>query len=214
LQEVAPDLRRIEVIPNCISATDYVNVLTIPQPNSLIFTGSFRYAANHEAMVWFLRDVYPRIQHGQPNATLMITGDHANLPLPAATGVTLSGHVQDVRPAIAGAWCSIAPLQTGGGTRLKILEAMALGTPVVATPKGAEGLDVVDGVHLLIGDTPETFANAVERVLQEPELRQRLIDNARRLVYSEYEWTRVMPRFLDLVEWAAHDEPMRMEPLR
>jgi glycosyltransferase involved in cell wall biosynthesis len=165
-------------------------------------------------MVWFLRDVYPRIQHGQPNATLMITGDHANLPLPAATGVTLSGHVQDVRPAIAGAWCSIAPLQTGGGTRLKILEAMALGTPVVATSKGAEGLNVVDGVHLLIGDTPETFANAVERVLQEPELRQRLIDNARRLVYSEYEWTRVMPRFLDLVEWAAHDEPMRMEPLR
>jgi glycosyltransferase involved in cell wall biosynthesis len=154
-------------------------------------------------MTWFLRHVYPRIQAEAPDVSLAITGDHRGLPLPPSENVTLTGFVEDIHSLIKGAWCSIAPLQSGGGTRLKILEAMALGTPVVATSKGAEGLDVEDDVHLLLGDTPEAFANAVVRVMYEPGLRQRLVDNSLQLVRAKYDWANVMPRFLDLVEWAA-----------
>jgi glycosyltransferase involved in cell wall biosynthesis len=132
-----------------------------------------------------------------------ITGDHANLPLPPADRVTLTGFVDDVRPLIAAAGVSVVPLRVGGGTRLKILEAMALRTPVVTTSKGAEGLDVQPGEHLLIADTPEAFAAASLRLLQEPGLRQRLADNAYRLVAEKYDWAVTMPRFLELVERVA-----------
>ena len=90
---------------------------------------------------------------------LTITGNHANLPLPTAEGITLTGFVDDVRPLIASAAVCIVPLWQGGGTRLKILEAMALRTPVVTTSKGAEGLDAEHGVHLLIADEPAAFAD-------------------------------------------------------
>ena len=93
-----------------------------------------------------------------------------------------------------------APLHTGGGTRLKILEAMALGTPVVATSKGAEGLDVQAGQHLLIADTPQDFAAQVIRLLREPGLRRRLAENGQQLVQQRYDWAGVLPRFLDLVD--------------
>jgi len=105
-----------------------------------------------------------------------------------------------VRPLIASAWASIAPLQQGGGTRLKILEALALQTPVVATSKGAEGLDARHDEHLLIADAPDEFANQVVRLLQDPALRQRLAANGARLVSEQYDWANVMPRFLNLVE--------------
>lgn len=101
-------------------------------------------------MVWFLDEVYPIIRQNVPQLRLTITGDHAGKPLPSADGVTLTGFVDDVRPLIAGAGAAVVPIRQGGGTRLKILEAMAVGTPVVATSKGAEGLDVTDGENILL----------------------------------------------------------------
>jgi len=204
LSRTVPNYQAIEIIPNCIDLSDYGDVHERPQPDTLIFTGSFRYFANHDAMVWFLREVYPHIQAQAPDVHLTITGDHANLPLPPADNVTLTGFVDDVRPLIASSWISLAPIRQGGGTRLKILEAMALRTPVVATPKGAEGLEAHDGEHLLIADTPEAFAEAVVRLLKAPGLRQRLADNAYQLVRGKYDWAVVMPRFLDLVEQVAY----------
>jgi glycosyltransferase involved in cell wall biosynthesis len=204
LRHLVPGYNSIEVIPNCLNLTDYTDIHENPQPGTLIFTGSFRYIANHDAMTWFLRQVYPRIQDWLPDVQLTITGDHANLSLPSANNVTLTGFVDDVRPLIASSWASLAPIRLGGGTRLKILEAMALRTPVVATSKGAEGLDVRHGEHLLIADTPEAFAEAVICLLKDPGLRKRLADNAHQLVREKYDWAVVMPRFLDLVERVAH----------
>jgi glycosyltransferase involved in cell wall biosynthesis len=155
-------------------------------------------------MTWFLQEVYPRIQAQAPDVCVTITGDHADLPLPPADNVTLTGFVDDVRPLIASAWVSLVPIRVGGGTRLKILEAMALGTPVVTTSKGAEGLDAKHGEHLLIANSPEAFAEAVIRLLQEPGLRQRLADKAYQLVQERYDLAALMPRFLDLVERVAH----------
>ncbi|GAB4543403.1 MAG: glycosyltransferase family 4 protein [Anaerolineae bacterium] len=204
LSRAIPGYQAIEVVPNCINLVEYSDVRESPQANSLIFTGSFRYFANHDAMTWFLQEVYPPIRAQVPEVRLTITGDHAGRPLPAADNVTLTGFVDDVRPLIASAWISLVPIRVGGGTRLKILEAMALGTPVVATSKGAEGLDVQDGEHILIADTPEAFARAVLRLLADPGLRSRLADNASKLVRDRYDWAAVMPGFLDLIERVAH----------
>jgi glycosyltransferase involved in cell wall biosynthesis len=203
LSAAVPGYKDIEVIPNCIDLAEYRDVHDSPQTNTLIFTGSFRYFANHDAMTWFLGEVYPRIQARVPGVRLIITGDHADLPLPPADNVTLTGFVDDVRSLIAAASVSLVPVRVGAGTRLKILEAMALHTPVVATAKGAEGLDVEDGDHLLIADAPEALAEAVLRLLGDPPLRQRLADNAYQLVRERYDWAAVMPYFLGLVERVA-----------
>ncbi len=190
----------IEVIPNCISLPDYHRFYENPQPNTLIFTGSFRYSANYDAMVWFLTEIYPLIQVEIPDVKLVITGDHADLPLPVSSGVVLTSFVDDIRPLIARSAVSIAPIRVGGGTRLKILEAMALHTPVVATSKGAEGLDVTDEQDILIADLPAEYAGAVCRILREPELHNKLVGNAYLLVAEKYNWSVVLPQFLDLVE--------------
>ena len=203
VSRVVPSYQAIEVIPNCVNLADYRDVHVMPRPNSLIFTGSFRYFANHDAMTWFLSEAYPRIQAQVPSVRLTITGDHANLPLPLADNVTLTGFVDDVRPLIASSWVSLAPIRLGGGTRLKILEAIALHTPVVATSKGAEGLDIQHDEHLLIADTPEAFAEAVIRLLKKPGLRKQLTGNAYQLVREKYDWAVVMPRFLNLIERVA-----------
>jgi glycosyltransferase involved in cell wall biosynthesis len=157
---------------------------------------------NDDAMVWFLREIFPRVQAKLPALRLTITGDHGNRPLPPSPAgkVTLTGFVDDVRPLIAQSYISLAPIRFGGGTRLKILEAMALRTPVVATSKGAEGLDVEHNEHLLIADTPQAHAEAILRLLQEPGLRQRLADKAYQLIRQKYDWSVVTPRFLELVE--------------
>lgn len=205
LRRCAPEFRSVQVVPNCIRLNDYRGPRASVQPNSLIFTGSFRYFANHEAMVWFLSEVYPRIRAKIPDIRLTITGDHGNLPIPSAPDVTCTGAVEDVRPLIASAAVSLAPMRIGGGTRLKILEAMALGTPVAATSKGAEGLDVQHGQHLFIADEPDAFANGVIRLLTEPDLRRRLTENAYQLVHDKYDWASVMPRFMELVDRVAHN---------
>jgi glycosyltransferase involved in cell wall biosynthesis len=200
LAGAVPGYDRIEVIPNGIDLEDYVDIPRVPSANQLIFTGSFRYAPNHEAMLWFLEKVYPLIRAQAPDVCLTITGDHAGLPLPAVENVRLTGFVEDIRPLLASAWVSLAPFRSGGGTRLKILEAMALGVPVVATTKGAEGLDYQPGRDLLIADAPDEFAERVIRLLKEPGLRDWIGENGYQLVRQKYAWSVVMPRFLSLVQ--------------
>jgi glycosyltransferase involved in cell wall biosynthesis len=193
----------IEIIPNCINLDDYADVPGTAVPDTLIFTGAFTYHPNYEAMCWFLQHVFPLVRAQRPHVQLTITGNHANLPLPATENVTLAGFVDDVRPLVANAWASLVPIWTGGGTRLKILEAMALGTPVIATSKGAEGLDAESGKHLLLADTAADFAAAVLQLLQNPTLRHTLSQNATHFVAERYNWAVVAPYFLEVVERAA-----------
>jgi len=199
-KSVIPGYENVSVIPNCINMADYESDHIDVEPNSLIFTGSFRYAVNYSAMVWFLKKIYPIIQSEVPEVNLKITGDHAGRELPPSTDVVLTGFVPDIHQHIASSCVSVVPLLNGGGTRLKILEAMALKTPVVTTSKGAEGLDVEHGKHILIADSPEDFANCVIQLLQNPELRARLAENAYQLVSEFYDWETVMPHFLQLIE--------------
>jgi glycosyltransferase involved in cell wall biosynthesis len=194
----APQHPPVTIIPNAVHLGDYDDVHETPRPNQLIFAGSFSYSANYDAMCWFVRDVYPLIRARVPDVRLTITGDTANRPLPPAPNAVHTGYVEDVRPLVAGAWISVAPIRIGGGTRVKILEAMALGTPVVATSKGAEGLEVTNDAHLLIADTPQLFAQHVVRLLGDADLRSRLARRARELVARRYAWGVIGPRFAQL----------------
>lgn len=211
VRHMAPGFEAISTIPNGVDLDGYISAMKgrdaiKPDKNSMIFAGSFRFSANYDAMQWFVAEVLPKIRAVTPSANLVITGDHAGLPLPSTDNITLAGFVDDVQSMVANAAISVAPIRQGGGTRLKILEAMALHTPVVATSKGAEGLDVRDGEHLLIADTPDAFAQAVVSLLQNAELRHRIAQNAYGLVRAQYDWRVIMPRFLDLVE-RVHQEP-------
>lgn len=200
LSDLVPGYHRIEVIANGVSLDDYELDGLIPRPNTLIYTGSFRYRANYEAMLWFVNDVLPIIKREVPDIQLTITGDHADLPFPASENVILTGYVDEIRPLIASSWISIAPLLVGGGTRLKVLEAMALRSPVVATSKGVEGVSVQDGEHLLIANRSEDFAQSVLLLLRDAELRQSLASSAYQLIQQHYDWKVIMPEFLKLID--------------
>jgi glycosyltransferase involved in cell wall biosynthesis len=200
LAEFLPRTVDIHVIPNGIMYRDYQGLLSTPEPNTMIFTGSFRYRPNYDAMVWFLKEVYPLIRLQIPDIQLKITGDTNGMPLPDSPGVITTGHVPDVKPHIASASLSLAPLLEGGGSRLKILEAMAIGTPVIATSKGAEGLAVEHGKHLLIADTPKNFSDSVISTLRDENLSNHLAHNAKILVEQTYDWSVIMPTFLSVVQ--------------
>lgn len=196
-----PDYRRnIEIIPNCLNVDEYKNIQAEKKTNTLIFTGSFKYHTNYDAMLWFIRNVFPLVLNRIPSAQLIITGDHANLPLPSLKNITLAGHVEDIKSLIASCSISIAPLWGGGGTRLKILEAMALGIPIVSTSKGAEGLDVINNEHILLADTPEEFSEHVVRLLADDDMRQRLVETASVLVQEKYNWKIILTNYLRLVD--------------
>lgn len=197
---------KVSAIPNCINVDEYQSLQAVPAPNQMIFSGPFRYFANYEAMQWFVSKVFPKVLEQVPDARLLITGDHAGLTLPPAPNVALTGYVQDIKSLMASSWISVAPLLSGGGTRLKILESMAAGTPVIATSKGAEGLDAVPDEHLLIADTPDAFANQVINTLANRGTRDRLSINGKRLVNEKYNWETILPRFLQLVEDAVNDK--------
>jgi glycosyltransferase involved in cell wall biosynthesis len=108
--------------------------------------------------------------------------------LSLSDGVEFTGYLDDIRPTVGSSWVCVVPLREGGGTRLKILEAMALGTPVVSTSKGAEGLEVTHGENILVADDPAEFARHTLAVLKDQQLRSRLSANARRLVETKYDW--------------------------
>ena len=192
--------KHVEVIPNCLNMDEY-NVKQVKKKHAtLIFAGSFKYRANYEAMLWFIGEVFPLILTKIPNAQLIITGDHDDLPLPSTTNITLSGFVDDIKSLISSCSVSIAPLLSGGGTRLKILEAMALGTPVVATSKGAEGLNVVDNEHLFIADSPAEFADRVIRLLTDEILGLKIAEKASVLVRERYDWGKTLAVYLKLIQ--------------
>jgi polysaccharide biosynthesis protein PslH len=191
------------VIPNGVDCEEFRPGLAEARPGSLVFGGSLAYEANYEAMRFFLDRVYPRIRKKYPEVGLRITGSLDDVDLQGLRlndGVVLTGFVKDIRKEIASAQVAVVPILSGGGTRIKILEAMALGTPVVATSKGAEGLDVRHEHEILIADRPADFADQVDRLLSNPALCKRLTTHARHLVEQHYDWAQIGLRFCGLIE--------------
>jgi glycosyltransferase involved in cell wall biosynthesis len=195
----------VHVVPNGVDLDYNQPGIVMPQPNTLIYNGSLTFTANFDAMSYFLQDILPIIRVQAPEVTLTITGtiqgvDLSRLPLD--DHIIFSGFLQDIRPAVAEAWACVVPLRLGGGTRLKILEAMALGTPVIATLKAAEGICITPGKNILIADSPEEFSAQTVRLLNDNLLREELSKNGRELVEKNYGWDAIgnsFDRLIDIV---------------
>lgn len=204
--------RPVEVVPNGVDCLHNRPDLARRENNTLVYNGALTYAANFDAMQYFLQSIFPLIRQSVPDVRVIITGSTTGVDLSSLAlndAVHFTGYVRDVRVPVAQSMACIVPLRDGSGTRLKILEAMALGTPVVTTSKGAEGLETVGGVHLLLADTPEEFAKATITLLREEELRATLSANARRLVVENYDWLKIAAQFVELVERAVADKRNR-----
>jgi glycosyltransferase involved in cell wall biosynthesis len=203
---VLPGYRHVSVVPNGVDTAHYAGNFGAPESDSLVYSGSLTYSANFDAMSFFLREVFPLIQAQRPNVKLSITGRLDGAPidrLACNEGVVFTGYLEDVRPIIGRSWGSVVPLRIGGGTRLKILESLALGTPVISTRKGAEGLDLEAGRDVLIADKPADFARAVLSLLQDPKLRETLRRDGRQAVEAKYDWRIIGQQFNDFVEAVA-----------
>ncbi|MGB7925861.1 MAG: glycosyltransferase [Pyrinomonadaceae bacterium] len=163
-------------------------------PRRIAFVGSMDYHANADAAAHFAREVWPRLRLRQPELIFSIVGrDPAPevRQLAEIPGVEITGTVDDVRPYYYETLAAIIPLRVGGGSRLKILEAMAAGVPVVSTPLGAEGLDVEHGQNIILAETGEELCEAIIAVSENDEQRKRLIDAGRALVSEHYDWSRL-----------------------
>ena len=195
LQERAPHAE-VHVVPNGVdnAAFEQVAAGRIGSGNSsrksVLFVGSMDYHANVDAVTWFAREIWPRIASQFPELVFTIAGRNPGpgVRALASANIQVTGSVDDVRPYYANAAAVVVPLRVGSGTRLKILEAMAAGVPVVSTTLGAEGLDVKDGVQLLIGDAPEEISSALVRLLQDPVRARTLTDSAKTMVCAQYDW--------------------------
>jgi glycosyltransferase involved in cell wall biosynthesis len=199
-REVAPYLgsTRVHVAPNGIDVAHY-EYRRAGHPGRIVFTGNFAWTPNVDAARRFATAILPLVRRERPAAEFVIAGA---TPAPAVRalgtipGVRVTGTVPDLRPQIWDATAYVSPLRAGFGVKNKILEAMALGTPIVATDRSLSGLEgLVPGTHLLHADSDEAIAAAVLRLLNEPALADQLAQNARRLVERQYTWTAVAERY-------------------
>ena len=176
------------------------------EPAHLVFTGSMDWLPNDDGMWFFVQKIFPLIRSKLPEVKLTIVGRKPFARIEALSredpSIAVTGRVEDVRPYMEQASAYVVPLRIGGGTRLKIFEAMAMEKAIVSTSIGAEGLPITDGVDVLIADTPQAFASAVLRVLNDRSLAKRLGANAAAKVRNEYAWDRVADCFTNLCERA------------
>lgn len=201
LMKANPRLK-VEVIPNGVDIVQYQQ-LNLPKENelpSIMFIGNMAYPPCVDAVLYFCREIFPYIMRSNRVVDFWIVGRDPPAEVLELAGdrVHVTGRVEDVVPYYRQSTVCVVPLRAGGGTRLKILEAMALGRPVVTTTIGCEGLDVIDGVHLLIADTPEKFAEKTLSLLSDRQLSQDICANARKLVVTKYDWNIIADRLMQV----------------
>lgn len=186
--------RDVCVAPNGADTSAYADL----EPGSgdsdvMLFTGTLSYPPNDDAARWLITEILPSVRAVRPGAGLRIVGRGASLRLAelarSTDGVELLGWVDDLLPVLGSAAVYVAPLRSGGGTRLKVVEALAAGRATVATSVGAEGIEVVDGEHLLLADDVPTLAGAIAGLMADPERRGALGSAGRKLARDRYDWT-------------------------
>ncbi len=191
------------VVPNGVDMAYYTaNVPALggdvgPGPQDLVFTAKMDFRPNVDAVLWFAGAVLPQIRRESPDTRFWVVGKdpHPRLaPLADDPGIVVTGWVEDVRPYIAGAALYVIPLRIGGGTRLKVLEAMAMGKAIVSTSLGCEGFDLTSDRELSIADMPDQFAAAVLVLLRDPLRRDTMGQTARQYASSRYDWHMIVPR--------------------
>lgn len=193
-QHFGPNAHRLWVIPNGVSDELIELKPLIREPKHAVFVGTMNYWPNEQAILYFYREILPRIRTKIPDFVLSIVGLK---PTPSVQAlydgkqIFVHADVPQVAPFVQRASLSIVPLLVGGGTRLKILESLALGTPVVSTTVGAEGLDLQDGEHLVLADSPQHFSDAVIKLLTQTTLSDKIAKYGLQRVRDLYLWSAI-----------------------
>jgi len=190
------------VIPICVDIDDKPLVARREQSLAVTHLGTMFWPPNVEGVLWFAREVFPRVLAEIPEARFVVVGkdppqEVQDLML-QVRNVQVTGYVPDPEPYLAETAVFIVPLRAGGGMRVKIVDAWSWGMPIVSTSIGAEGIEIAEGENILIGDTPEALAGAVVRVLKEPALGERLRSQGRTWVEAHYHWRSVYPAWEDV----------------
>jgi glycosyltransferase involved in cell wall biosynthesis len=195
---VAPEIEA-DVVPNGIAFEDYASFRVsegfLPR-HSLVFTGKMDFRPNVDAVLWFADRVLPLVRAAVPDAQFYIVGQrpHERLErLRGKAGIVITGQVPETRPYIASADVYVIPLRSGGGTRLKVLEAMAMGRPIVSTTMGCDGFPVSSGREALLANDPPAFARQVVELLTYPE-RGRSLSQVAVQFAARYDWEQIVPR--------------------
>jgi len=200
LREIAPN-GRYSVVPNGVD-TEFFAPSDAPE-QGMVFVGGTTWFPNRDALEYFNADILPALRRAGVRDAVQWVGRASPTELRKAQGwdgIEMTGFVPDVRPFIRDAACYIVPLRVGGGTRIKILDAWAMGKAVVSTSIGCEGLDAIDGNNILIRDDPDSFAEAVRDLLNDPALRRRLGEAGRKTVETTYSWEVVGRHLIETYE--------------
>jgi glycosyltransferase involved in cell wall biosynthesis len=194
------DPAKLTVIPTGVDVDYFQPIPGKESPSCLVFTGSMDWLPNEDAILFFVDAILPLIKQQCPDASLEVVGRSPSRKLQALAqtekSLHLTGWVDDIRPFVARGAVCIVPLRIGGGTRLKIFEAMAMNKAVISTSVGAEGLPVCSGKNILLADTPSAFADSVISLLRDSNQRHRLGSAARVLVQENYSWSKIVESFI------------------
>lgn len=195
----------LHVVSNGVNLEEHPFIVERPSTKTIVFFGSMWYFPNIDASTWFVKNVFPLVRQQEPDAELSIVGARpasAVTNLGQVPGVYVTGYIPSVQEYLARAAVAIAPMQGGSGMQFKVIEAMASGTPVVATPQALGGLEANHDEHLLVAKDAEDFAAHVVRLFNDPELQRRLAQNARKLVENKYSWEKTVAMLEDVYRLA------------
>lgn len=190
----------VKLVPNGVDVDFFRPHPATNLAQTVVFTGSMDYPPNIDAVLWFADAILPIARTRLPQLRFVVAGRRPPLEiraLAARPGILITGEVEDIRPYLAEAFAMVVPLRSGGGTRLKILQAMAMARPVISTTLGAEGLGVCAGEHLLIADEPERFADSIA-ALADSQSAQRIAEAGRRFAVARYDWQQCLRGLEDL----------------
>jgi sugar transferase (PEP-CTERM/EpsH1 system associated) len=198
-----PHIKNISVISNGVNLDYFYPTFSQEQTTSnqqsiIVFTGAMDYYANVDGVVWFTKEILPLIKREIPAIQFYIVGSNPTkevLSLSSNNSVTVTGYVPDTREYLERATVVVVPLRIARGIQNKILEAMAMGVPVVATPRAFEGIEAKPERDLILGEGVEKIAKGVIKLMKEASLRKSLGDNARRIIEKNYCWTKNLGRF-------------------
>jgi glycosyltransferase involved in cell wall biosynthesis len=201
LLAIDSDLRAVE-IPNGVDTGFFKPQDAPAKKDSMIFVGGLSWYPNRDAMEYFAMEVWPILVTRRPTATFDLIGKHPSRSLRALakedSRFVVHGFVDDIRPMVSAADVYVCPIRDGGGTKLKILDAMAMGKAIVAHPHAVDGINLQDGVDVLLATTPEEFCEQIERVFDNTDLRERLGAAARSLAIREYSYDSIGRQLRDL----------------
>jgi len=193
--EVRMRSNNIDIVPNGVDTGYFYPQQTGIKPLSLIYTGEIGWHPNTDAVIYFAREIFPLIKKKVADASFYVVGNNPSSEVLKLAekdkSIIVTGFVEDIRSYIAQSEVFVVPLRIGSGTRLKILEAMAMGKPVVSTSIGCEGIGVSHGKNIIVADGPEEFTDKVIELFNNQELKAKLALSARKLVEEKYSWTKI-----------------------